>query len=67
MLKKTPPPKAPLYLNTPNQNIPIPTSSAPQIGSPEHSVVRPWPMPTQYRRNELALATTTATPITGTP
>jgi hypothetical protein len=54
MLKKTLPKKAPLYLNTPNQNIPKPT------------ILKPT-MPAQHPRNEPAPATAMAAPAARTP
>lgn len=54
MLGKTPPKKAPLYLNTPNQNIPNPTTPT-------------TTMPAQHPRSELMSAMATATPTALTP
>ncbi len=54
MFEKTAPQKAPLYPNTPNQNIPKPTILTPT-------------MPAPHPRNELVLATAMATPIARTP
>jgi hypothetical protein len=54
MLKKSLPQKAPLYLNTPNQNIPRPTTL----------ITR---MPGQHPHNELVLSPAPAIPITHTP
>jgi hypothetical protein len=56
MFEKAPPQKAPLYLNTPNQKIPKPTTFMPT-------------MPTQHPHNVsvLAAAMTSATARTPTP
>jgi hypothetical protein len=54
MFEKAPPQKAPLYLNTPNQNITNPTTPAKT-------------MPAQPPRGELVPATAMATPTARMP
>jgi hypothetical protein len=54
MLKKSLPQKAPLYPDTPNQNIPRPTTLKTRMRG-------------QHPHNELVPSTTPATPVTRTP